>query len=339
MGEDKNEIDAHLNAVRAADTDDPEELFRVCVTFCELELFPEAIKYLKRILEYRPYDKRLLHALAACYYHTGEVREALAQWDKALKISPEDPVIEYCRAAAMRAIKGEKPDMALSCRYQVPYAEMLRRLSRINQIITQQSEESIKVQWREDHEFRTLVLWGLELGEDGVQRALTHLLGLIGDEDAKESLRRLLLNRNIGDDIKQDIFGLLKKLDAPEPYTAYLGGRIIEARVNVMSVDDMEMPEKLREVLLAFAEKSSGHIDAPVVRHAMELWRQFAQRCGDAGPDIRSSYAWAAALEYIAREDHHVRTLKGELCVRYETTLPSLNRCCRKIREVLEVNP
>jgi tetratricopeptide (TPR) repeat protein len=93
--DEKAEAKKVIQKVLSMDVSEPEDINKVALTLCELNMHEEALVYLRRVLAYRPYDKKLLHYKAIALYNCGEFQEAADCWRKISRIDPDNKVPAY----------------------------------------------------------------------------------------------------------------------------------------------------------------------------------------------------------------------------------------------------
>jgi len=105
--------------------------------------------------------------------------------------------------------------------------------------------------WQENDRFEAMLTWGLEFGDLFIKRAVSEIISGFGDKKAEEKLKSYILNADQPDDVKNEIFILLKRMGVQEPYIAYIGGNIVEVKVGMA-----DNREEKRSLLSGMTEDS-----------------------------------------------------------------------------------
>lgn len=325
-----------LEFLKKVETQDPQDWNRMAVVFLELGYFEEAFKVLKKLELAFPYDEGTLHRLAVCRYHMGQYDLAQAYYDKLLKIDPQDTVAAYYRRICYKAASGEKEEIDWLYHYEVPYVEVLSRVKSINET-TKQPREVMVGRWKNDEGFRALLSWSLHLPDISAKRALLSLIAGFGDKKAEEALRHFQLDQMQPDQVKQDVFAMLKHMNAKEPYIAYLGGQLVQSRVSVKSVARGNLPIAYQRVLEICIRNMQETRASGTIMEAVELFQQYITQSNGL-PKLRDQQirAMAAAFEYIACRKKDEDANKMQIAASYGVTMLRLKNALTKILRVLE---
>jgi hypothetical protein len=87
--------------------------------------------------------------------------------------------------------------------------------------------------WKGNDRFESMLTWGLEFGDLFIKRAVAEIISGFGDKKAEDKLKSYILNADQPDDVKNEIFVLLKRMGVAEPFIAYIGGNIVEVKVGM----------------------------------------------------------------------------------------------------------
>ena len=129
-------------------------------------------------------------------------------------------------------LEGKTFSDSLAYIYQVPFQEAKERIRYINECITRDKQDIVKL-WQGNERFESMLTWGLEFGDLFIKRAVAEIISGFGDKKAEDKLRSYILNVDQPDDVKNEIFVFLKRMGAAEPYIAYIGGNIVEVKVGL----------------------------------------------------------------------------------------------------------
>lgn len=326
-----------LALLTASATDDPQDWNRMAVVFMEVGHMQQALPVLKKLQTAFPYDEGTLHRMGVCRYHLGQYKQAQACYDRLLKIDPQDTIASYYRRVCRRAADGKAETVDWLYHYQVPYLEVLRRVRLINEA-SRQPRETLRERWQRDENFRALMVWSLRLPEPSAKRAVLSMISAFGDKEAERALRRFQLDQAQPDSVKQDVFAMLKHMAAQEPYIAYIGGKLVQSRVNMRSVvRDARISAPYQRALELALEHMQKLRPPACVVEAAEVFARYIKSAGEP-PQMREQqvYAFAAALEYVSCRNQNVEVTKAQLAAEYEISLIRLNNAVSKLLRALE---
>ncbi len=311
-----------LDALEACADEAPETLHNRSVLELEFGRFEEAKKTLASLAQQVPYDENLLHKQGYCFFMLGETAAAQACYRKLMRINPNDTVARYYYGLVKRAGSGKGDARARwSIPYQVPFGEMFRRLSQINRTLSA-SEAEVKRLWSEDNSFRNLLLWALTLPEQRAKKSMLNLLYTFGDERAERELRLFLLRTDQPDSLKRTVFAMLKRLNAKEPYMAYLDGRWVQGRVNMMKLKGDKLPAAYEHVLQLLAAQAEDEAAQKAIEAGVALLQTYIEQNAGMPPRLTSMQetATAAALEYAGRASLGEKPDEQALCKKYRVS-------------------
>jgi tetratricopeptide (TPR) repeat protein len=335
---DEEGVQRELEFLKQANTEDPQDWNRMAVVYMEMDRMQDALAVLKKLQIAFPYDEGTLHRLGVCRYHLGQYAQAQACYDRLLKIDPADTIAGYYRRVCRRAANGKPENIDWLFHYQVPYLEVLRRVRTINEA-SRQSRDVLKQRWQTDEHFRSLLCWSLRLPEPSAKRAVLSIIAGFGDREAERVLRHFQLDQSQPDSVKQDVFAMLKHMDAQEPYIAYLDGRLVQSRVSMRSIAKGSMPNGYQRVLEIAMETMRDVRTGACIMEAVDVFQRYMKAAGSNLPQLREQqvYALAAAIEYIACRNREEEVTKAQLCGAYGISTVRLNNAIGKIMRALDV--
>ncbi|MGI6706446.1 MAG: tetratricopeptide repeat protein [Clostridia bacterium] len=333
---DMNKAQECYEKIMAFQGDDSDEIYKIAVTLCEMGRHVDANRVLKKLLQYKPYDKKILHYMAISYFNLRKYRKAVSIWNKIEKIDPLNTIAAYYKKQTNLVINGKiKRAMELPYHYQVPYDEILRRLKKMNDLMRMDHDEIYQV-WRRDDHLKALFMWGMELNDNVIKKAIIGLIASFHDEKAEKLLRYYLLKRDESDHIKKEILAHLKQNGASEPYIAYMNGNIMEVRVNILSLDSEKVPPEYQKVLDLALKKMRNRYPEEHIKDVVLIWDRYMKALSSNLPRIYRKEGWAAALEYYYCQEKSIKITKAQLCRIYKTSAGTLNHHLRKMQEVLQ---
>jgi tetratricopeptide (TPR) repeat protein len=317
--------------------DGDEGLYKAAVTLCEMELHELARPVLIRLVQQMPYDKRVLHYMAACYFHLGEYDKALHYWQRVERLDPHNTVASYYMEIVRAVIHGEldPAKTEVSYYFQVPYVEIIRRIHHLNQYV-KEGRERLAERWQ-DPAFRALLWWGLDINDDAIKKAVLLLIAEIGDGEAQRMLRSFILRKDENDEVKWEVFALLKMTGAPEPYITYVDGNIMEVQVSVVEGDDDKKAGEFDdEVLKLTLARMKDRYAEGYAEKVEDLWQRYLGQAGRDFSQLARLEGWAASLEYCYCRQADMIITKRTLAAIYDTTAPTIDLYVAKMLNVLE---
>jgi len=159
-------------------------------TLFEAAMYDEAKSIVRSSLAEIPCDKLMMHVMAVLELCSGGEKNAAARyWKRILRIDPEDTVAEYY----LKALSEDRLNIGeLTCEYQVPRNEMMRRYFMLADKLNRDLYAVIEI-WRTDEECRRLLSWCLLSGDRRFRDATVTLLASLDDEEAVSQLREYLM--------------------------------------------------------------------------------------------------------------------------------------------------
>ena len=312
---------------------DPEELHSVAVLQLDLEMFEDAEKTLALLAQMLPYDENVLHKIGYARFMRGDAEGAKACYSKLLRIDPHDTVAKYYLNQCKHAEASHKSAATRwIIPYQVPFGEAFRRLNHINRMLAQ-SQEELYHTWTGDAGFRDLMVWATTLSDMRVKKSMLSLAFTFGDKYSERILRDFLLRMDQPDELKRAVFGMLKHLGAKEPYKAYLNGRWISGRVNLLDLD-FKMPASYESVMQLLMQYMLGNCREECATEAANIFRRYIESLNRKFPRISAAQevSFAAALEYLGRISCGEAVTEEEIGEIYRVTKPRLRNAILKLQ-------
>jgi tetratricopeptide (TPR) repeat protein len=302
---DKKELEESINRIIELKTDDIEDMQKISLTLCELKQHEQANRLLKRVLLYKPFDVKVLHYTAVSSYNAGRYAESVKFWGDIIKIEPDNSIAAFYKTLAADTKNGRMIAKDLSYIYQVPFEEIKNRVKYLNECL-KKPKDILKDMWRHDAYFLSILLWGLELGDMYIKKAVVEIIATFKDKKAEGILRKYILKRSEPDQIKNDIFILLKKMGVKEPYIAYVNGSIVEVKVGMFNSEGLDIPETYKTVVEIMLERMRSRFDDRFINASIIIWEKFIRKQNGTYRVIKTPEIWAAAVEYL------LRTMNGE---------------------------
>ena len=231
-------------------------MHKVALTYCELGRHEKAYRWFSKIVALQPYDTRILHFTGLAAFNCGLYAEAASYFTRIIKIDPKNSLAAYYKGRAEDA-KVNGAAKKLEYVYQVQFDEIKRRIKYLNDCL-KHKDGRFEKKWSEDPYFKSIILWGLNYGDEYIKKIAIEIMCMFSDAEVEEEFRNFLLKSAEPDEIKNDVFLYLKRMGAKEPYVAYIKGAIAEVRVGSVSEDLKSLPEPYAEALDAFIRRRTA---------------------------------------------------------------------------------
>ncbi|MBZ4665073.1 tetratricopeptide repeat protein [Mahella sp.] len=313
------------------DADDPDGLYKIGVTLCELRLHERALEVLKMLLEYNPYDIRIIYYCGVACLNLKQYDQAIDWWDKMLKLDPDNSIAAFYRERTSLHMRQLIPDQEYLYQYQVPHDEFLRRMQFINRILATSKDQLIDM-WRKDNEFKDIIRWGLDINDDVIKSVLLHTVSGFKDREAERILREFLLRKGESEALRKEVFGLLKQNGIKEPYMAYIDQRLTEVKVNLIAeTEDNSLVPYMEAAELAVKMMKDRYDDnyEAAVRKVMTCYLNTVPQ--EKLTRIRKKEVWAAALEYYYCRRKGAWGCMQDIAQYYNVSASSLSNAYRRL--------
>lgn len=321
----------YCEKVRGLEPENYEESVKILLTFLEVEDYEDAYTAGKELLRDNPYDVRVLFLCGATAANLGKLGEAIRCFMDIIRIEPDNTIALYYKNYVQSRRDAGAANAPMSYLYQVPFEELRARLTYLN-ACARKGPQELAVLWQTNENFSRTLLWGLTLTDLSIKRALTEMLADFGDVRAKRVLKRFLLTRDQPDELKNDVFLMLKRLDVPQPYIAYIGGKIAEVRVGTLSKNDHVLGRSHQAVIERVMSVPLVVEHRALLTASIELLGKYID-AQPRPPVMRSTNAWAAALIYLAMmmQRMDLPTSLETLCAELGVKRASALRCIHLI--------
>lgn len=207
------------------------EKTKIAMTMCDINLHSEAIRYLERTLEDRPYTQLYMILLGIAYFNNMQFDESLDVFDKMLKIDDRDTIakfyMRYVKKTKEEFLSNNKETLQFEYLPQIPRDEIIRRKSwvvkyfeqsNLTELEDENSIESEKMEWLFNTNQVELELCAV------IQIACSNL------KRKNEIFENMLLNDNIPKQVKAEICETLICLSAKK-LSLTIDGRFFKTKV------------------------------------------------------------------------------------------------------------
>ena len=247
----------------------------------------EEERFLRGWLRQHPCRITLLQAMAAVCWRKGEREQALALWQRMLRIDPEN-----ARAKTMLAFAAESPAAPL------PSEEAQARMEARRMAQAARMPEGAPPDWLIDpgSDARTATDWCFETADEALQQAVLEQLEQADTPLVRRYLRELLTNPAVYPSVRRQAMVILASRGEMGPFHVLVGARMSTAECRAVPVKRRSLWRQFLPHLLENT-RVHGQTEA-IVAFAAELWPQLtrAQREEAAGP---GGYGWVKAVEIL----------------------------------------
>lgn len=333
--EHKEEVEELVEYLSTLTPYDIEEKIKVAVTYCELGDHAGVYSAVRDLMQDKPYDVRTIFLLGASAANLGRLGEALSCFMNILKIDPGNSIASYYKLAVQKARENDEPT-DFQYVYQVPPEEVRARMAYLNACV-QEGVDILKVRWSTDEHFKNMLIWGLTLSDPLIKRAILELISNFEESNAADILKRFLLSRIEPDDLKNDVFIMLKRRGEPQPYMAYIQGKIAEVRVGMYGSGQAELTPSNHAVMRQIIEFARVLEDKRFLPQAIEVLERYIKSFKKP-PIMRAHKAWACAVIYLTLlgdEEEEVPDL-SDICKELDVAESSVQRCLKLLFEAFE---
>lgn len=309
----ERETQALLDKLDSMQPEGLDEIYKAAMTMAQAGREQSALKFFSLAVEQRPYDPKTLFCAGVAAYNCKEYAKSVRWFDTMAQVDDFFAVAPFYRSMAKKAEQGDAPYEKLDYYPQLPPAKVIQQMTEISRW-SKQSKEQIRQLWNTDATFRDTVRWGLHMLDPHMTQAMAEILGIIGTPDAEEWLRETLMVPEMDLEQKQYIFGVLKRMEAKEPYVALTMEGLMEVHVSSVPKLPEDLPENYQTVMALLKQRGEEETNKGAGLLAQSVWAAYVNTLKGSYPDMEANAmaqaVWALALK---RTD----TLETELSKRY----------------------
>ena len=276
-----------------------------------------------------PCDEALTHLYAVLCHMTGDDESAKKCYLDLSSTDPDDTVAAYYLSELGSGDSGKK---VWPFEYRVSLPETAKRLAEVDLLLGKERIEALE-QWTGGPDARRLLNWALGIADPEMRGRILMFLGTMGDSRAEEMLRDFLLRTDQPDSLKQAVFAVLGRMNAPQPYMAYLGGQWVEGHVSEAELPP-DTPRAYRSVLERTIQSlEEDPVSEPARKYASVILREYLASCRGDYPRItaKQEIAMSGALELYARGLAEHPVSDEEICDRYGISRIRLDNAMTKL--------
>ena len=331
-----DEADREMDAILSLRVDfGVEELGAIALLQLEAEQWEKALNTCEQLTGFLPYDPLALHHLASARYMLGDDDGAAECYRTLLRIDPDDTVAKFY-AAHCRRKKPTGKRHAFPLTYQVPITEIVRRLHKITQSLTEDKENFVS-RWKNDRAFRNLLVWSISIPGDKYTAEMLSIIASAGDEDAERVIRDFLLRTDKDDTLKHYAVSLIGRLNPDRCVMLFCEGAWIRGELTDLQ-SEVKLPMAY-ECMLAILANNVANEDCPqkAVQAMGDIMHTLYDHYNGKLPPMTKErmLATAAALEVLGRSGAGLTVDKKAIASRYHVTLRRLENAILRLTRIL----
>ncbi len=330
MGKQK-EAALYLERLMGMRAGNAEDVFKIAVTLCELKQHEKALRFLRELRDRNPYDEKVLFYLAIASYNTKKWKDALNFLGDVRKLDYPGVIAEYYIKAVNQTIQNPEQFCELDYIYQVPAEEARSKIRYLNNCLKLPAPE-FRLLWKDSLEFYNTALWGLEYGDENIKLAIAGMIAGFADKKAESVLRSFILKKNQPDSVKNEVFVLLKRMNAKEPYAAYIGGEVVEVKVGAYDEDGAELTNEYKQLFTLLNRVMEKEYPKEALLKAFDAVQQEVES-GRGHKLLESVPDFAAAVVCVSLERLGEPFEIGDVCSKFGATETAVTELFGRLKQ------
>ncbi|WP_181438664.1 tetratricopeptide repeat protein [Paenibacillus sambharensis] len=301
-----------------------EHVFKLATTMGILGEHDHAFVHLQRLLKDadNQQDPCLLHYAAVSACNSDKRGEAERLWKQALKLDRESGIPEYY----LKHLQDGVLPPSVSYQYHLPFEEQFKKWGK--------DTDDLPDQVKKDPLVRSSFFWALRHGDRSTKLQVIQALGMIADNEVKETLKDFLMEAGEEDYLKHIAMFVLRGIGVTEPLQAVLEGKETTVEQNRMPSRLPVWHERWQAVVETALTRMQSRYDMIGQHDLLTLWVEFLSRLYPEVPPIRKTEGWAAALEYLTAKMHRRAVTYQEVATRYGVSVATASKYAKWIDEV-----
>ena len=323
------EAETELDRLLKKKVSDPDLLAAAARLLAETGRLEQAKETALSAMRDLPCDEALTHLYAVLCHLTGDDESAKRCYLDLSSADPDDTVAAYYLSELGAGNDAKK---IWPFEYRVSLPETAKRLAEVERLLEKERPDALE-QWTCGPDAARLLKWALGIADPETRGRILMFLGRMGDSRAERMLRDYLLRTDQPDRLKQAVFAVLGRMNAPQPYMAYLGGQWVEGHISEAEIPE-DTPKAYRNVLERTVQSlEEDPVSEPARKFASVILREYLISCAGDYPRIsaKQETALAGALELYARGLAEHPVSEEEICDRYGITRTRLNHAMLKL--------
>ncbi|MFD2370954.1 tetratricopeptide repeat protein [Brevibacillus sp. GCM10020057] len=284
----------------------PENTYKLATTMGVLGQHDEAYAHYQRMLKSgRPHEACTYHYAAISAYLSGRKDQALRWWQKAKQMDPEAGVADQYIQMVKNEREGEtiKP---IPYQYNPPQKE----------VSWEKASFSGVEDFKNDPMIRASLLWALQHGRDEVKFAVLQTLSLIGDDEAETAVRQFYHSTD-NQQLQKLALLALADMGAAMPDNAQKSA--------ASSIAHQQGAESVEEAIRLFMIQDGR---AAAGNWCLQFWQEH-QEFAKSQVQVRKTFAWVAALEYVYGTVTGEKQSQASLAQKYGVSVSTVAKCVK----------
>ncbi len=314
-----------------------ESRFMLGWAFGKLGDHEKAYHLMRSVKKTAPYLSKPLHFLGIAALHCQRYDDALAAWRRLEKIEPGNPLCDYYIEEVQRIKRGEIQLKVYPYDYEIPEEEKGVRLKILEKMTLLSCEEFNRAIERNEHLKRVLE-WGLLNKKPVIREKALDIIYRYPIPLFEKEIRRFILRMDIDDKTKNSTVTFLNKIQASEPYLAYLNGHFskIEA-FSTKKYHTETLNPTFEQVLNLTLEKMTFRYEEGFKSDIGLIWTSFLEQLEPRVPRIKKIESWAAALEYCFCRLHRLEITQKQLSEIYSVSPATISQRFQDMNHILDM--
>ncbi|WP_268626248.1 tetratricopeptide repeat protein [Paenibacillus alvei] len=283
-----------------------EHLFKIATTMGMLDEHELAYQHLRRLVTgHMLREASIYHYAAVAACRLGRYEEASRWWAVCRRLDPDSGIATYYMERLQQRDGGDIDPMP-TYHYRLPYEEASRRAaSKAASTDGSRSSRSgdgkdWEQQLKKDPLVRASLFWALRFGEPDVKLQALQAMSLLGDDEANDALRSMLLDPDQDAYLKQVAVYVLRMHGVEDPIEVEWKGEYIQVHRNHIANRLPVWESQWQQVLDILRDSMKERYDLFQMHDAETLWIEFITHLyPDEVPRIGKAESWAAAIEFI----------------------------------------
>ncbi len=203
LSKDKQKSAYYYEKAKEKDDKSFDAALKLAACALDLNIHEDVVKYVKRIVDERPYDKDMRFFLAIGYLNCKMYQAGYEEFSYVLRLDREDRITEFYCKFCKKLIEGKSSfEKKLPLKYELdlPNFEAKRRIDEVNKIY---NGEKGKEKYSEK-DFKDLLLWAIKREDGGIAEKALASIALWYDKRS-EIFKEVLMDPDIKNGVKETL--------------------------------------------------------------------------------------------------------------------------------------
>lgn len=320
--------------------------YKLATTMGILGEHGEAYRHLKRIVSGgKVNDPNVYHYAAVAACHIQRYEEAARWWAISRRLDPHAGIATYYLEQLQQLQPGAELEPQPSYHYRLPYDEASRKHKHAKPNTVEATEhqeqedgQGDKGNWqsrlKRDPLVRSSLLWALRLGEMPTKLQALEAMKMIGDDEAIETLRNLLIDPTQQPYMRQVTYYTLRRLSVEDPLEI-MTEHGIEFRETTHVIDQLPSWEpSWLEVMTKLRSHMDEEYELFIVHDAEVLWIEYLTISYPETSKRLNADGWAAALQYLICKLYRRPVSYQQLSTEYGVSAATISKNVKRMEAV-----